>query len=251
MPYKRYSKPLYKRKSSTRGRATRARAPPKKKYTTFANKVKKALRKVAETKQYTGGFVDQNIDQRLDTTNQQRFLFQPTQGAQQDQRVGNTVYVKGVRVSAVFTIMQNMDYPHMVKLVLYKLKQGTNIPSQAQLDRMVNLGSSATHLGETIINLIRPLNRDLFTFHKVKMVKMAKSQHGTGTSNNDYLFTYYVKWWIPIKKNVIFDDNDTNVPVNWSMFFGAAAVRSDGDIASPQSAVVNYDMDYTFYYNDV
>jgi hypothetical protein len=35
--------------------------------------------------------------------------------------------------------MQNMDYPHMVKLVLYKLKQGTNIPLQAQLDRMVIL----------------------------------------------------------------------------------------------------------------
>lgn len=250
MPYKKYSKPLYKRKSSG-GRATRARAPPKKKYVSFVNKVKKALRKTAETKQYTAGFVDQHLDQRLDTTNQQKLLFQPSIGAAEDQRIGNKVYLKGIRITSVFNVMSNMDYPHMVKLVFYRLRQATATPTQNQLDRMVNLGGSATHLGETLMNILRPLNTDLFTFSKVKMVKMAKSDHGTNTSNNDYLFTYYVKWWIPVKKTIIFDDDNQNTPTNWALHFGGAAVRSDGDVASPQSAVVNYDMDYTFYYSDV
>lgn len=243
--YRKTRKPLRGRKSpNTYKRIVRV---PRR----LAAAVRKEVQRTAEKKQYTAGFVNQNIDQRLDTGNQQRFLFQPTIGSAVDQRIGNRVRVSGVRCTGVFTIMQNMDYPHMVKMVLYKLKTGTAIPSQGQLDRMVNLGSSATHLGETLINILRPLNKDLFTFHKVKMVKMAKAQHGTGTSNNDYLFTYYVKWWIPINKTVIFDDNDTNVPTNWSMFFGAAAVRSDGEVADPQSAVVNYDMDYTFFYTDL
>lgn len=223
----------------------------RKERTSFANKVIRAVRSKGETKRYTQGFVDTNIDQRLDTTNQQRFLFQPVQGTKADERIGNKVFLKGIRVRAVFTIMQNMDYPHIVKLMLYKLRGNNNVPSQAQLDRMVDLGDTATHLGETLMNLIRPINKDLFVVYKTKMVKMAKAQHGTGTSNNDYKFTYIFDEWISIRKTIKFDDADTNVATNFGMYFGGAAVRADGDIASPQFAVINYDMDMTYYYTDI
>lgn len=238
---------LYRKKSG-KSKSTRKRSSVRTK--SIATIVRKEIKRTAETKHFVQSFVDLTLDQRLETANQQAFLFQPSQGPAQDERIGNKVFLKGIAVKGVYTVMSNMDYPHYCRIAAYKLKNSMLAPSSGQLDSMMTLGSTSTHLGETLINTLRPFNKDMFTIVKSKSMKMAKVDHNAGTSNNDYKFTIVVKWWIPINRTIIFDESNA-LPQNWGLYFGGVSVRADGQVASPQSAVVKYSQDMVYYYTDI
>jgi len=193
--------------------------------------------------------VQQNIDQRLEAGQQQAVLFQPSLGPASDERIGNRVFLRGVQVVGHINTRDNMDKNHLMRVALYRLLSTTDTPTTAQLDRIVNQGGTATHLGENLINLLRPWNSDLFKIYKSTTQKMGKANQSGNESNNDFQQAYYFKWWIPINETIYFDDTAT-IASNFAMFFGGAAVESDGTVASPQAAVLTYNIDFNFKYTD-
>lgn len=207
-------------------------------------------RPVGETKTYNMSLVGKTIDQRLEAGNQEAVMFQPGIGAASDSRIGNRVFLKGVQVVGWLNVRDNMDKNHLCRIALYRLLSTTGTPTTAQLNRLVNQGPTSTHLGETLINLLRPWNSDLFKIYKSTTQKLGKAAASANESNNDYKQSVYVKWWIPIGETIYFDDTATT-ETNFGMYFGGAAVESDGTVAGTQSAVVNYELDFNFKYTDM
>jgi len=206
-------------------------------------------RSLSETKVYNTALVGHTIDQRLEAGNQQAVLFQPSIGAASNERIGNRVFLKGVQVTGWLNVRDNMDKNHLCRIALYRLLSTTTTPTTAQLNKIVNQGGSATHLGENLINLLKPWNTDYFKIYKSSTQKLGKSAASAAESNNDYKQSFYFKWWIPINETIFFDDTATT-ETNFGMYFGGAACESDGTVASPQSAIVNYEIDFNFRYTD-
>jgi len=202
-----------------------------------------------ETKIYNQSLTGNTIDQRLEAGNQQAVMFQPSIGAASNQRIGNRVYLKGVSVCGWLNIRDNMDKLHLCRIALYRLLHTTATPTTAQLNKIVNQGAAATHLGENLINLLRPWNTDYFKIYKSHTCKLGKSAASAAESNNDYEQSFYFKWWIPINDTIYFDDAAV-IETNFGMYFGGAACESDGTVAAPQSAIVNYEIDFNFHYTD-
>lgn len=202
-----------------------------------------------ETKIYNVALTGNTIDQRLEAGNQQAVLFQPSIGAASNERIGNRVFMKGVSVCGWLNVRDNMDKNHLCRIALYRLLHTTLTPTTAQLNKIVNQGGSATHLGENLLNLLKPWNTDYFKIYKSHTCKLGKSAASANESNNDYQQSFYFKWWIPINETIQFDDTSVIDP-NFGMYFGGAACESDGTVASPQSAIVNYEIDFNFHYTD-
>lgn len=188
------------------------------------------------------------------------------QGPHQDQRIGNCVKTKALTfrgvVGALPTSGTNTGLlPFEVHLLWYKRKKYDVAAVHAPADLKHYATNSLLGVGPSLMNSVIPWNKDAYVIkaHKVFRLRPLAStfaaaatvQYNNQNSNAPQFHRFHVT--IPIKENLIFEDNAT-IPQNDWLSFAAYVINSDGTVAFDTStppqwqerAYISMDMVYRY-----
>lgn len=204
-------------------------------------------------------------------TNQDPKAIVISQGDAQGKRSGNQITTKKNTFSFVAILNPNAGTNTAPKPLYLKVwvvgvrggQYGTTAPDVANLikSRFFNTGDSYQGFNDTLFDLIRPINKDVFTIHYTKTFKLGNSEYwissgGTPTNyqhyaNND--FRASIKFTVPLtkytQKNIRYNDDDGSIfnTTNW-LFFTLHNI--DGTTIGTNDPVSIY-YDHKYYYTDI
>lgn len=176
-------------------------------------------------------------------------LYSIPPGDEDGARAGNKIYVKKCDLcfNASATNSPNTGPFIMDCWIGYCKPQQAFPPTSTQQLRFLQDGNSATYQDQTTLQLLRNVNKDLFTIVAHKRFKLGTSEAtGIVHSNND--FSIFRNFRIPIKKllgTMKFDDATSNPSKYMYMWFHC--VRIDSVLATTaQLPTVHYYVDFNY-----
>lgn len=192
-----------------------------------------------------------------------------TQGTDDYQRVGDRIkgkylYIKGKVQWDMNYILSNGSTnlpPVTIRALILSqrnVRSNAAIPGDvitaALLKDNVGTGAARSYTGGPWDNLA-PINKDLFTVHMDKKIKLnwfhptdVTTGSAVATSGTDHTKYFYCR--IPVKKNLYFDSTLGNVPDNFAPFFVLGAVNDDGEAPYTTGTPFHVSMLSTLYFTD-
>ncbi len=228
--------PAFKRKSAPTKDFV---AVPARKVARFTRtSVKKAVLSVAEMKTRTVAFLEQGI---INAANPLYFDFpQIPQGASIQDRVGNKIVAKGLRLSAnLFNNGTSVGGQMLVRLVLLRVDEGRYRTNGDITNFFFEAGTDPTFAG-TLQDSLREVNREGVKVMMDKTVPLGLNVVSTGTD----CFHFFTKYF-PLNQQMIFRDtalsDATNVRYTLAVF--ARDPLNDGAVTTVECSVATR-MDY-------
>lgn len=258
----------YQKRNAKKAPARRRRAPARK--PTFDKRVKAVISRMAENKvvnfrQTSSSLLAYNNVNYAATivpcTPFTSFLSIP-QGVAQDERIGNSIRVKKLKLSGVIRALPydattNLDpCPIYVKL-LFLTRKDAPMEIASSLGDLLQYGGAQEGPGTDLVNLMRPFNKDEWTVHTVRTFKVGFANYeGTSANingqyyaNNDFKYNQFVnidltKYCV---KTIKFDDNTVN-PSTRNIMMYPLIYRADNLSPSTveKQAVFDYNLDFEF-----
>lgn len=238
---------FYGKKRAVRGRRNyrKRRSVPRKGRKTIAKVVKKVLASTLERKAWF--FSSANIS--LTTAHSTRapvalnLIPGLVQGTGHSQRIGNEVkvsraYVKGYVNLRAYDATANPGYlPVMVKFYLssYKINNQPDITVSTTFNTFFESNNSAVGFQGNILDCILTSNKDAWTVHSTKTVKLGASSiytNGTLIANGYYdnspmIAPFYFDYTKHISK-IKFDDTVNNLCTNRNLYLFFQVIQADG-----------------------
>lgn len=260
----------YQKRQMKKAPARKRRAPVRK--PTFDKRVKAVISRMAENKianfraaRTLRGYsvLDYSVT-IVPCTPFTSFLSIP-QGVAQDERVGNSIRVKKLKLSGVLrTLPYNLTTnvnpcPVYVKL-LFMTRKDSPMEIVSDLGDLLQLGSASESPSTALTSLMRPFNKDEWTVHTTRTYKLGNSVYeGTSQSlmdqsyaNNDFRFNQFVsvdltKYCV---KNIKFDDNTVN-PSTRNIVMYPLVFRADNIAMTSTEEQVAFDYNLDFEFEDM
>jgi len=188
-------------------------------------------------------------------------LGQITQGSGQGQRVGNMIQISNFNVRGVLSCdvvpsQSNLtNAPSYVKFWFFRPRNCIDYATfNDTLSNFFQNGSASVGFSNTLIDLIRPINKDFFIIYETRKFKLGRSDadpSGNRLGNNDFKLsaTFNVNLTKHLPKKIKFDDVTSN-PVNTLIIWMAAIYNADGTLVSstqPQNPYSNIKMSFDSY----
>lgn len=176
--------------------------------------------------------------------------YQLSKGDDDGQRIGNEIHIKRCDFCCnVAAINSNTQGPFIVDIWFgYAKPQQSFPPTATQLSLLLQDGSSATGQNNRTSQLLRRVNKDLFTITNHKRFKIGNQLPGTNSqTNND--FPMFRNLRIPLKKllgKMNFND-DSAVPSKFLYFWCHCVAVNSNVLVQTSLPEINWylDMEYT------
>lgn len=232
MPYVRKTKKTYRRKAR----------PSRKISTKVKSYVKSTIARQTETKispaASISNFQFESYDTLLNVAGQVVSLTDCldliTQGTGQANRVGNHINLKKLNVKFIFSpIYPGTSYEDRnktIKLIFFRVKKSLLEPTTAQWDQLLQNGNDNVPPSNQYLDIMRPLNRDLFDIKKVITFRLNKAETAsiqTQMRGHSFIKTVNIDIAKYLPKKIIYDDNFTK-PTNCRLFAGILVADSLG-----------------------
>lgn len=258
----RYAKKSYRK----RARRPRGRKPYAKRSSKIAKVVRKVLSSTLERKAWF--FASANIgmtsahNAQIETSPPTKPLTsnlipQIVQGTGHSQRIGNEVsvsnaYIKGLVNIRAFDATNNpLPVPIWVKMWLVSYKV-TNQPSLTEVNtfsQFFDSNNTSTGFQANTLDMILTPNKDVWTVHKTKMIKLGTSNTYNGISatpittagyfdNSPMSAPFYFNFTKLIHK-LKFDDTVNNLCTNRNLFIIYQCVNADGQSSTYTPAEIH------------
>jgi len=259
-------KAVIKRKAVYKKRVYKKRAP--KASSSLVKTIKRVMQKQEETKCSSYSNLNwfmspksTSIDMNVQTLSPSSYVI--NQGVGQGDRIGNKIATKRCILRLVaFPLPYNITtngtpIPQDIVIYFGKLKQTLDSPTSTDFTQLYQAGNSSAAPVNSLIDLTKPINTDIFTVVKQIRFKLGYSVYaGTGVnvgnqsfSNNDYKLNFVRNIDITklMAKHYIFSDN-TNPPVNSALFMWNQSVGANGTTAAANviPASCSYTIDYQY-----
>ena len=240
MPYKR-RKPSKKPKVSKR---------PRKSAPSFARKVKAAVYKLAETKKYVDYGANQDITSTQTGSVPTNRALVPllAQNATQYGRVGNSVQVTKAVLNMRINLkpynlgFNNLAQPTLLKMwiVSSKVVNGNNLAATGinSSTEFFDVNTTATGMQGNPLDMLLKVNRELFTVHASKTLKLgcsaatAPSPTTSYTDNSSFSESVSFNYTKALGK-LMYDDSDTT-PSNRNVYCVFQTCAADGTASAGQ-----------------
>lgn len=224
--------------------------------------VNEVMKKNVEVKKTTYGATSTQISNNAPVTAPvSAYTFDLSQGATDDQRIGNRVRVKKFLVHGHINMIpageapNNVRKPCLVRLALLKVKQQLTPPTAGQLSQVLNNGNTDQALTYEYPSSYLEWNKDLFEIVKSKTFKLGYSANpdglasGTGSSNNDFSLMRRFKFRVDKMKNLIYQGGLTPA-TNHALFLVANYVNYDESQDAATNAPINIYEQAELHYTD-
>lgn len=230
----------------------------------FRLKVKRIIHNMAENKTWSN--VVQNlslppaITGSLSSTSvnpwNYNLLPQLSQGTGSSNRIGNRVRIVSnkirgfVNLRPYSTTTNPMQCPLQVKLFVFSAKTFTNITGDmgySNWQQFFTINNADTGFYGTMLDMIAPVNSDLYTLHTTRTFQLSASPFlvGGGGSNQGYS-SPSGRWSMPFSidctkfaKELKYDDNTSTRPTNKSLIICAQICYQDGTV-NPYLTIGDY-----------
>jgi len=172
-----------------------------------------------------------------------------SQGAGAGQRIGNKIKVQSLSIRGWLSVGSTFtSAPVVVKMFVGRLKQSVNT-TDGTYANLYQAGNGILPPQNTYFDILRLVNKDIYTVYNVKTFKLGLASLGASTSNND--FKMLIPFYVNINKhiaNLTFNDS-TPTPSNFGCYVWFTCVLADGT-ATPATVplLVNccYDMEIAY-----
>lgn len=240
---KSYAKKTYRK----RARRPRARRPYAKRSSKIAMVVKKVLSRNLERKAWF--FSSANIGMTTASTTVaplvSNLIPSLVQGTGHSQRIGNEVkvsraYIKGYINVRPYNLQNNpLPLPVMVKmwLVSYKITNQPSLTSASLFSNFFDSNNSSAGFQSNILDVLLTPNKDVWTVHSTKTLKLGSANTFNGTTADITTFGYFdnspmiAPFYFDCTKHLDklkFDDTVNNLCTNRNLFLIYQCVNADG-----------------------
>lgn len=238
-----------------------------------AAKVKKIVTSLAEKKICQDDLsIDITAYNGLNWPNQSIIPVSPTatylqidQGVAQDQRIGNKIRPYSCTLDMMFfgniynATSNTFPYPTMVRIIVFSIKDNNDVPTS--LPNFFQAGSTASPPISTGMDMILPVNRDVYTPYYDRIIKVGTNGWPTdiaggnpnagGYGNNDYSLNPSLKVDVTKYMPSVVTYNDNNsIPTSKAVFVTFLASRSDGASSNPNMIPAKCFASLKFKYTD-
>lgn len=109
-------------------------------------------------------------------------------GTGQSDRVGSSINPTKWQFSYYIHNNGSSNVPCLVRMVIFKLKNGFGVPFTAQPTDILQTGNSSANGQGNYLDLNRPINEDKYTLYYSRVLKIGGAVSGTtiGNANNDF-----------------------------------------------------------------
>jgi len=186
------------------------------------------------------------------------------QGVGQGDRIGNQIHITGMTFKGFISLnptVSTANKPLYVKMFIGRLKNETLIPQQQQLAALFQLGNTNVPPTNTLTDINRYVNKNLFTIYATRLFKLGNLQSFDGTNNitnNDFKMTKFFRVSLTkhiglLKYSNSYDGLPTNQPTNnkacfvWFVMgnYDGTEVIYEDDVANAPIQI-SYDLEYKY-----
>lgn len=179
------------------------------------------------------------------------------QGTGEGNRIGNKITLKKYMFSFVLNYNVNVNVPQFVRMWVLTYKLDPNNATTADIWAGLNNGvtgtffdngNNANGMSGNLLDLVAPVNTNVWTIHKCKTFKVSAASAptgGTATSNND--FKYAIRGRVDLlkyQKRIQYNDVSTIV-YNKKIFIVFECLGADGTIV-PDTFAHRCNLNYFF-----
>lgn len=251
MASKRYGRKRYSKKAKKSTRKTTRVSKATKRY------VKKAIHNQIENKVHIAYAANQTLINAA-TPTALYALPNPTQGVQQNQRIGQVIRLQRSTIKLIFNLLpyNAVSNPtptaQLVKVWLCSCK-GVNTNSIGATSAATNffeaLGGASTGPQQNTLDMLLSVNTDAWTVHQTRYFKLGAAGNSTPVGNTGYfdnspmskMITFNINKYVKMLK---FDS--TSVPNNRNLFIVMMSCNADGTSSGTQAVEYHYNARWEF-----
>lgn len=174
--------------------------------------------------------------QSIDNSSVQSLMPTIPQGTSQSTRIGNVIKVKRLKLGfkVFLSNLGSAYFPTYVDVYIFKLKDKNingGAPTALNMQNFLENDSSSEAYNGTQFSSMRQLNSDLFKqcIHKRINLFTPLSQQNSILANLNPMFHTSFILTKYVKKTLMFDDGQSNVPTNDNLYIAVGASQANGD----------------------